>query len=142
MSTFSNNGYVADGHRIARPRSNHPAPGHWRVIRGAALERDRHACRTCWRTENDGYALECHHRHYDNWGAEQLDDVVILCIRCHDLHTDDVRRARHAATSLLPVYAVPESSDSFVSLVRNELGTTPHRESLATFVPTHKRLHF
>lgn len=139
MSTFYHNGYEADGHRICRPSSQHPNPKHWSAIRRAALERDCHACRTCWKTEKDGYALECHHRHYDNWGAEHLDDVIMLCIRCHDLHTNDVRLARFSAKNPIPLRVTIGSIDTFVPLARDELKVLPHQESLSTFVPIGRR---
>jgi len=142
MSTYNHKGYESNGHRIARPCSKHPNTEHWSAIRNAALERDRHGCRTCWRTAKDGYALECHHRHYDNWGAEELDDVVMLCIRCHDLHTSDVRLARHAASPPIPLDQVSRSPDSYVPLMRSEIGVTPHREAIAVFVPARKKLRF
>lgn len=135
MSTCANSGYEADGHRIARPSINHPDPRHWNLIRIAALMRDRHACRTCWRTESDGYALECHHRHYDNWGAENLEDVVILCVRCHDLHTSDVRLARYAASSVAQVRATFGLPETYVPCLRKEIELAPHHKSQVVFVP-------
>ena len=96
MSSINHNGRVANGHRIARPAANHPNLDHWYALRRAALERDLFAWRTCWRDEADGFALKCHHRHYDTWGHERLEDVVMLCVPCHDLHTNDVRLARYA----------------------------------------------
>lgn len=90
----SHNGYEADGHRLDRPEENHPNSAHWAQICRIALLRDGQACRTCWKSAKDGYSLECHHRHYDNWGNERPEDVVILCKWCHDLLIADMKQAR------------------------------------------------
>lgn len=91
---YTHDGYMADGDQIYRPAIDHPNPKHWAHIRRIALLRDGQACRTCWKSAKDGYSLECHHRHYDNWGHERPEDVVILCNRCHDLVKSDIRQAR------------------------------------------------
>ena len=95
-------------HRQHRPVGSHPSPSHWDSIRLQALERDGHQCRTCEAKEGDVYAgwgrvrLEVHHRHYRNWGKEQLDDVTVLCHRCHRVITDDFMRSRDQARVLDP----------------------------------------
>jgi peptidoglycan/xylan/chitin deacetylase (PgdA/CDA1 family) len=91
---YTHNGYTADGHQIYRPAKNHPKPRHWAHVRRIALLRDGKACRSCWKSAKDGHSIECHHRHYDNWGRERPEDVVILCDRCHDLIKSDIRQAR------------------------------------------------
>ena len=37
-------------------------------------------CYVCWRQKMD---FVLHHKHYDTWGSESLDDVVLLCRSCH-----------------------------------------------------------
>ena len=51
---------------------------HWRTIRRLILERDRGLCRLC-----PGGADHVHHIHYRNRGREKLEDLVLLCRRCH-----------------------------------------------------------
>jgi hypothetical protein len=113
---YSHNGYEADGHRLYRPERNHPSPTHWAHICRIALIRDGQACRTCWKSAKDGYSLECHHRHYDNWGNERPEDVVILCKRCQDLFMNDIRQARREfqETMFSPCATAPK--DVFSSL--------------------------
>ena len=132
------NGYVADGHRIYRPAKNHPNPEHWANIRRLALLRDGKACRTCWRTARNGYSLECHHRHYDNWGHERLEDVVILCIRCHDLHTNDVREARYAYRQTISPPTVDIPSEVYVPYRRKETEVPSYKTPTAVFIPNRR----
>jgi hypothetical protein len=40
--------------------------------------------------------MELHHRHYDTWGNEGLEDVVLLCVSCHDAITSTIRSRRMA----------------------------------------------
>ena len=104
---YGHDGYGADGYRLDPPAKDHPNPRHWKQIRRIALLRDGHACRTCWKTARDGYLLECFHRHYESWGRECAEDVVILCVRCRDLHRNEMSQARQAFrdTMLLPANA-------------------------------------
>ena len=87
-------GIFINGRRVIRPPSAHPNPVHWDKIRQEALARDGNACRCCPATAQDGYRLEVHHRHYDNWGHEKLEDVVCVCVACHDAITDRMRELR------------------------------------------------
>ena len=91
---YTHDRYMADGHQLYRPEKDHPNPRHWAHVRRIALLRDGKACRSCWKSAKDGHSIECHHRHYDNWGRERPEDVVILCDRCHDLIKSDIRQAR------------------------------------------------
>src|SRR5687768_4842718 len=72
-----------------RPFEQHPHPRHWEDVRQAALRRDA-GCRACGSMER----LEVHHRTYERWGHEILDDVTTLCRDCHDLITGAQMRIR------------------------------------------------
>lgn len=76
---------------VTRPSHPHPNPDYWNALRVAALERDGHACRCCPNDTASGVPLEIHHRHYENWGHELLEDVVTLCVLCHDAITSRIR---------------------------------------------------
>lgn len=68
---------------------------HWQRIRHMALERAVGRCqnsgchyRLLSREElaecpPRGYGLDVHHLTYDRLGHERLDDVLVLCRRCH-----------------------------------------------------------
>jgi len=68
---------------------------HWRHVREAALARAMGRCqnsgchyRLLSREElaaypPRGYTLDVHHMTYDRLGHERLDDVLVLCRRCH-----------------------------------------------------------
>lgn len=132
------NGFVADGNRICRPANHHPNPGYWAIIRRMALQRDGNACRTCWRTASNGYSLECHHRHYNNWGHEHLEDVVILCVRCHDLHTNDVREARYANRQRPFKSPVDNPAEIYVPYRRKEAKVPSYKTPTTVFVPSRR----
>lgn len=51
----------------------------WKRLRERVLERDGHACTRCHSTRR----LECHHRSYQRFGHEDLDDLQTLCHDCH-----------------------------------------------------------
>lgn len=80
-----------NGLSVMRPPHPHPNLAHWNNLRIAALERDGHACCCCPNDAGSGVPLEIHHRHYANWGHETLDDVVTLCVLCHDAITSRIR---------------------------------------------------
>jgi len=74
-----------------RPAQSHPNPTHWENLRVLKMAEQGSACACCPNDINNGYQLELHHRHYENWGNEQADDVVILCSLCHEYITSRFR---------------------------------------------------
>lgn len=58
------------------------------------LERDGYRCRTC---DHDGsiHRLEVHHRHYRDGANPKDEDLVTLCVGCHDLITNKIRDERY-----------------------------------------------
>ena len=75
-----------------RPKAEHPNVSHWNSIRQQALSRDS-GCRVC----GSFRMLEVHHRTYVRFGNELLDDVTVMCIRCHEACTSEIRSRRYAA---------------------------------------------
>jgi hypothetical protein len=51
----------------------------WQEIRAAALARDGHACRGC-----SAPAAQVHHLTYARVGYEHLDDLLSVCVSCHE----------------------------------------------------------
>jgi 5-methylcytosine-specific restriction endonuclease McrA len=51
----------------------------WKWIRQKALEAAAHRCSDC----ESPRSLEVHHRHYESLGHEELDDLRVLCLPCH-----------------------------------------------------------
>ena len=84
------------GRLTKRPSSAHPNPSHWMSLREEALKQANHECRCCPASSEQGYGLELHHRHYDTFGAETLDDVIVLCRQCHEAITSRLRAERPA----------------------------------------------
>lgn len=73
-----------------RPAADHPDPAYWQAIRAERLEIADHCCETC----GTGGPLDCHHRSYARFGAEDVDDLRMLCRDCHESITMSVRRRR------------------------------------------------
>lgn len=80
-----------NGRQATRPASPHPDPAHWEVLRAQKLAEQGNACAACPNDAASGYQLELHHRHYENWGKEKPEDVVILCSLCHEYITSRFR---------------------------------------------------
>lgn len=77
----------------------HLASPEWQRIRTAALERAKHRCAYCGWTEQDGPKgrhLEVHHNSYANLGAEQPEDLTVLCAGRAGCHTAADRQRRAA----------------------------------------------
>lgn len=52
----------------------------WEALRSAALIYAGNCCQIC----NSKKHLNVHHRHYNNaWGQEKLNDLTVLCRKCH-----------------------------------------------------------
>lgn len=84
------------GYIVMRPASNHPSPAHWEALRHQRREIQTQAdglvhCGTCW-THSEVFDL--HHRHYNNFGAELIEDVILLCRPCHEAITNRIRACR------------------------------------------------
>lgn len=80
-----------NGRRAMRPGGDHPNPTHWNDLIALKLAEQGNACACCPNDASSGYGLQLHHRHYENWGHEKPEDVVILCTLCHDAITDRFR---------------------------------------------------
>ena len=91
---------VIFGNKITRPR-NHPDQQHWQAcqetIRAKLIaECGKVICGTCWLEEKTSpYRFELHHRHYNNFGKELLEDLILLCVPCHDAITNRIRWAKY-----------------------------------------------
>lgn len=86
---------ILDGHRVTRPGKNHPNPEYWYGLRDLIILDRNNECGVCWRSGKQ-YKLELHHRHYDTWGEEGFDDVILLCVSCHEAITSVIRSRRMA----------------------------------------------
>jgi 5-methylcytosine-specific restriction endonuclease McrA len=51
----------------------------WRLKRCERLRMDGYECQTCCSKKN----LEVHHRKYENFGNEKMEDLRTLCDLCH-----------------------------------------------------------
>lgn len=147
---------VPEPYRTFRPKGAHPNPAHWESIRQQALERDNHQCRGCPVKADEvipglgKIRLEVHHRHYDNWGREELDDVTTFCKGCHQKITDhfmewrdrgrviEARGADATTPEGLPVK--PKQVINLPSVQTTDYGSLPAAQKQQTKLPVHK--HF
>ena len=63
----------------------------WAAKRRQVLERDGYRCQA-WVQH---VATEVHHKSYEHFGDELLDDLISFCRACHEAITSIVRRDRH-----------------------------------------------
>lgn len=55
----------------------------WQRLRRNKFIESGHKCEECGRE----WELDVHHRTYERLGSEEMEDLVVLCKRCHsDLH--------------------------------------------------------
>lgn len=52
----------------------------WKALKSKVLNRDNYTCQSC---NTNGISLEVHHITYQNFGNEDLADLVSLCRNCH-----------------------------------------------------------
>ena len=58
----------------------------WKTFRQHAIEAAEHKCQMC---SDPAHRFELHHLNYDNWGKEELKDVLVLCHNGHkELHRE------------------------------------------------------
>lgn len=63
----------------------------WREFRAQVLVEAGWRCRRCGKQTD----LEVHHKNYANVGREELKDVMVLCIDCHDKEHPNHPRRRY-----------------------------------------------
>ena len=80
----------------------------WRdsAARKAELQLAGHRCRVCDRGPPN-VRLDVHHRNYDRFGRERVEDLTTLCRECHVVVTDALRRRRNATAGLPPRVDTP-----------------------------------
>jgi len=54
---------------------------YWKARRRAALQRAGHKCQRCGTRR---YTLQVHHLKYVRVGREEMEDLEVCCVRCHD----------------------------------------------------------
>lgn len=73
------------------PYAEYLRTSEWQTTRRAKLEQVGHQCRRC----GTDRPLHVHHLTYDHVGHEWLDELVVLCKRCHsDIHDDRASNQR------------------------------------------------
>jgi hypothetical protein len=92
--------FTIDGHRVIRPAKDHPNPAQWEKLKAERRSIQTHdgavQCATCWVTESETGTFDLHHKHYDHFGRERIEDLVLLCRPCHEAITSRIRAERFA----------------------------------------------
>ncbi len=65
----------------------------WQAKRVQALARALNRCQVC----NVGTRLDVHHRTYERFGDEDLDDLTVLCRPCHEIFHGSGRKTQRVA---------------------------------------------
>ena len=73
----------------------------WQEKRKLALDRAKNRCQLCNSRKN----LEVHHRKYPTiLGQEPVEDLTVLCHRCHNLFTKKVQKKYRHKVGKTPIY--------------------------------------
>lgn len=101
---------------VGRPQYEaHIGSAAWKT--GAArlgeLKASGFRCRTCYASAEEA-ELQVHHRTYKRFGRERQGDLTTLCVDCHVVVTDMLRRRRYANHE--PVFFDVMSHDDMVPL--------------------------
>lgn len=84
------------GRLATRPGKEHPNPEYWKALKAQAVLRFNGMCGTC-----PSPGVDLHHRHYDNFGNESIEDVIFLCRDCHRKVSESIwARRERPETSL------------------------------------------
>lgn len=62
----------------------------WKDIRNARLQKDNNRCRNCGSVLN----LQVHHKNYNSFGNENINDIITLCDECHNKIEKNKRKKR------------------------------------------------
>lgn len=62
------------------PYGDYLKTGHWQTLRKKKLRKAKGRCRECGTKYQ---ILHVHHKTYERRGEERLDDLVVLCAKCH-----------------------------------------------------------
>ncbi len=54
---------------------------HWQRLRAAVLIRDKETCQMCYA---EGVQMHVHHRVYRKRGSERFEDLMTVCVACHE----------------------------------------------------------
>lgn len=88
----------------------------WETRRQRVFERDGHRCRIC----NSPEGLQAHHRTYQRFGREEMDDLTTLCESCHQTFHDIFRSGKS-----LPAISITQGALPSVELFRMLLNNSP-----------------
>jgi 5-methylcytosine-specific restriction endonuclease McrA len=64
-----------------RPYAERRRTKEWAILKKQVHRRDGYRCRLCGR---DGVQLHVHHRTYETYAEERLEDLITLCHTCHE----------------------------------------------------------
>lgn len=86
------------------PYEDYLASVHWSVTRRLMLAHAKCRCNKCPRRKQ----LEVHHLHYRTKGKEGVQDLLVLCEKCHSSAHEETPRGRKTAPALVIIRRRPE----------------------------------
>jgi hypothetical protein len=106
---------------MKRPAKEHPNPEYWNWLREKIIEERGAKCQAiAHHTREAGYQLELHHTHYNTWGCEKSEDVLLLCNLCHEAITSVQRRERYEKRDISAIEPIKIVPDREVFIVNDE----------------------
>ena len=121
-----------DGVAIKRPTGKQPNPEHWAILQQRRREIQnvdgKVHCGTCDDIEGGAFRFELHHRHYDNFGNERIEDVILLCVPCHEAITARIRSKRYAAGDMSIEHEIKEQSTPRYLPKPRQINVTPEQK--------------
>ncbi|MBP3905282.1 hypothetical protein [Turicibacter sp.] len=84
-------------YEIKRPKINyneHIKSKEWKEFKKEVCELRNYKCQCCGVKKKSN--LHLHHKHYKTLGSERLEDVELLCMKCHNLLHHKGRAAMEA----------------------------------------------
>lgn len=108
----------------------------WREKRKQRLKIDGKECRTCC-SKTD---LEVHHRHYNNFGNEDIkNDLITLCRDCHEAITSSIRFRRYIKQGVKLQSTQFESDREIIENIKKEVQIEKTNLKSGRKVPTKNR---
>lgn len=123
---------------MKRPSGEHPNLEYWNWLRDKIIEERGAKCQAiAHHTREAGYQLELHHTHYNTWGREKLEDMLLLCNVCHEAITSVQRRERYDNRNISTIVSIKDipdremfmSSQPNITSITNDRVTVPQRDN-------------
>lgn len=66
----------------------------WKLKRDVFLHAANYSCSSCGMNYVSRSGLEIHHKHYDTLKNEKWEDILVLCVSCHEAEHERISKER------------------------------------------------